>query len=379
RLKQSFILRKNRLHPIPEGFYLVAPSQWKPFLKTPLLSPWGKLRAAMEPWIPQRRDPQDESVGAFVRRRLGRELFEALAQPLVGGIYNADADDLSLAACLPRFKEMERTHGSLIRALVSRPAPAQTSGARYSLFVGFQKGMSTFVETLVSHLPAESIALRSVVQSVKNKPGNPWELQVNDRPIESEAVVLALPPHQMRPLIGRLDSEWDKLLGGIPAHDSATLNLGFRREDVGHPLNGFGFVVPAREKKSILGCTFASQKFEGRAPEGHVLLRVFLGAATAESIQTLGQDAVIEKALEELRPILQLKGAPLLKHLTFYSKAMSHFRPGHLSQAARLEQKASEFKGLYLAGNGLTGVGIPDCVASGQAAAEKIIKDFAKL
>ncbi len=375
-LKQSFILRKNKLYPIPEGFTLLAPSRLKPLFASSLLSPLGKLRAALEPWMPKRRDPQDESVGAFVRRRLGHEVFERLAQPLLGGVYNADPDDLSLSAAFPRFKEMERTHGSLIRALASRPPAAQTSGARYSLFISFKKGMGSFIEAITSRLPAGTVELKKPVESVKRKDIDLWDLTVGGQKVETDVLVLALPPHQMRPLIGHLDSEWDKLLSGIPAHDSATLNLGFRREDIGHPLNGFGFVVPAGEKKLILGCTFASQKFEGRAPEGMVLIRAFLGASAAQSLKDKGQDEVVQQVLEELTPILQIKAEPVLKHLAFYSKAMSHFRPGHLSQSARLEDKASEFKGLYLAGNGFKGVGIPDCVASGQAAAEKIFQDL---
>jgi oxygen-dependent protoporphyrinogen oxidase len=181
----------------------------------------------------------------------------------------------------------------------------------------------------------------------------------------------------MVPLLGPLDKEWEKLLSGIPAHDSATLNLGFRRDDIGHPLNGFGFVVPAREKKLVLGCTFSSQKFFARAPLGFVLLRAFLGAEAVEKMKTLGEKQTIRQIIEELRPILGFKNEPISRHLAVWCGAMSYFRPGHLSQANRLEQKASEHKGLYLAGNGLKGVGIPDCIATGEAAAEKVFSDFA--
>jgi oxygen-dependent protoporphyrinogen oxidase len=180
----------------------------------------------------------------------------------------------------------------------------------------------------------------------------------------------------MKFLIGHLDTEWQKLLTGIPAHDSATLNLGFRRADIGHALDGFGFVVPAREKKLILGCTFSSQKFFGRAPHEFILLRAFLGAETVALLKTQGEEVVVQKVIEELTPILDLKGPPVVRHLALFNAAMSYFPPGHLSQCSRLEDKASEQKGLYLAGNGLKGVGIPDCVTAGEAAAEKIFKDF---
>ncbi|HVM32965.1 MAG TPA: protoporphyrinogen oxidase [bacterium] len=375
-LKQSFILKGNKLHPIPEGFTLMAPARWRPLLASPLLSPWGKLRALMEPWVPRRRDPQDESAGAFVRRRLGREVFERLAQPLLGGVYNADPDDLSLSAAFPRFKEMERTQGSLVKALASRPLASQTSGARYSLFVSFQKGMGSLIQALTASLPPGALKLKTRVESIQRKDLDQWTLRLGDGTLEADALVLALPPHAMKPLIGHLDSEWDKLLSGIPAHDSATLNLAFPREGVGHPLNGFGFVVPERENKILLGCTFSSQKFDHRAPSGKVLIRAFLGAPGAQILKAEGEGAAIQRVLAELKPILGLKSPPLFTHLAFYEKAMSHFRPGHLSLAARVLQKASETPGLFLAGNGFTGVGIPDCVAGGQSAADKILAGF---
>lgn len=379
-LKQSFILKGNKLCPIPEGFYLLAPSRLAPLMTTSLLSPLGKLRAALEPFIPVRRDPQDESVGSFVRRRLGKEVLESLAQPLIGGVYNADPNDLSLNAAMPRFREMELKHGSLLKGLAARKldSQSQVSGARYSLFVSFKKGMRSFAEALVVRIPAESLWTQHPVESMKLTDHGTWEVLSNGRSQEADAVVLAVPPARMVPLIGDLDKEWGKLLSGVPAHDSATLNLGFRRQDVGHPLDGFGFVVPAKEKKVLLGCTFSSQKFEGRAPEGYVLFRAFLGQEGVAQMKSQGESAVLDKVLEELKPILDLKDRPVVHHFASYASSMSYFRPGHLSVAARLEQKASEFKGLYLAGNGLKGVGIPDCVASGQLAAEKIMMDINK-
>ncbi len=377
-LKQSFILKGNKLYPIPEGFYLLAPSRLLPLMTTPLLSIWGKLRAAFEPFIKVRRDPQDESVGAFVKRRLGKEVFENLAQPLIGGVYNADPDDLSLNAAMPRFKEMEIKYGSLLKAMAARRlnSQSQVSGARYSLFATLQKGMQTLIEALVYKLPPQSLRLETSVTNLKQNEDKTWNVETVNQPYQADAVILAVQPAKMRTLIGHLDTEWQKLLSGIPAHDSATLNLGFHRKDIGHALDGFGFVVPAKEKKLILGCTFSSQKFYGRAPHDFVLLRAFLGAETVALLKTQGEEVVVKKVIEELTPILDLKNPPVVHHLVVYNAAMSYFRPGHLSQCSRLEDKASEQKGLYLAGNGLKGVGIPDCVAAGETAAEKIFKDF---
>jgi oxygen-dependent protoporphyrinogen oxidase len=378
-LKQSFILKGTKLHPIPDGFYLLAPSRLMPIMTTPLISFWGKIRAAFEPFVKVRQDPQDESVGAFVRRRLGKEVFEGLAQPLIGGVYNADPDDISLNAAMPRFKEMEIKYGSLLKAMAARRlnTQAQVSGARYSLFVTLQKGMKSLADNLLYRIPSQSLWLESPVESLKQNPNHSWTVETNGRSQEADAVVLAIQPAKMVPLLSHLDNEWAKLLSGIPAHDSATLNLGFRRKDIGHTLDGFGFVVPAREKKLILGCTFSSQKFYGRAPHDFVLLRVFLGADVVKLLKTEGEDAIVHQVIEELTPILDLKNSPAVHHLAVYHNSMSYFKPGHLSLSARLEDKASEQKGLYLAGNGLKGVGIPDCIAAGETAAEKIFKDFA--
>jgi oxygen-dependent protoporphyrinogen oxidase len=220
--------------------------------------------------------------------------------------------------------------------------------------------------------------LETSVTNLKQNEDKTWNVETVKQPYPADAVILAIQPAKMRTLIGHLDTEWKKLLSGIPAHDSATLNLGFRRNDIGHALDGFGFVVPAKEKKLILGCTFSSQKFFGRAPHDFVLLRAFLGSETVEQLKTQGENVIVQKIIQELTPILDLKGSPVVHHLAVYNSAMSYFQPGHLSQCSRLEDKASEQKGLYLAGNGLKGVGIPDCVAAGETAAEKIFKDFAE-
>jgi oxygen-dependent protoporphyrinogen oxidase len=377
-IRQSFILKRNRLHPIPEGFYMMAPSRIMPLLTTPLLSPLGKLRAALEPFIPRRRDVQDESIGDFVTRRLGREALDYLAQPLVGGVYNADPYELSLSACTPQFKAMEQKYGSLLKAMAARRLHSQqrVSGARYSLFATFPKGMQTLVDAMVSRISSEAFWMSHAVQSLKPREGGSWEVATHDRSFEADAVVLAIQPNKMAAFLSPLDKEWEKLLDGIPAHDSATLNLGFRREDVGHPLDGYGFVVPSVEKKLYVGASFSSQKFPGRAPEGNVLIRVFLGKEGVSYYYSQGPDQLLESVLGELATVLQLKNHPLFEHLVVYAKSQSYFRPGHVSLAARLLEKAGETKGLYLAGNGLSGSGIPDCVAAGEAAADKIIQDF---
>ncbi len=377
-IKQSFILKGEKIHPIPEGFYLMAPSRLTPLMTTPLLSIRGKLRACLETFVPVRKEPGDESIGDFVTRRLGKEVFDYLAQPLMGGVYNADPFDLSLDTCAPRFKEMEIKYGSLLKAMAAKRLHSQprVSGARYSLFVSFKEGMQSFAEKMASKIPPECLWMRHPAESLIPSGHGTWQITSQGHTREVDKVVLAIQPSKMRPLLKDLDPDWDGLLEKIPAHDSATLNLGFRRQDVGHPLNGFGFVVPSKEKRMIVGCSFASQKFPGRAPEGTVLLRAFLGDDAVAVAQKEGEEALLEDVLIELSPLLKLRNRPMVHHLAQYSSSMSYYRPGHADLVERLTHKADETKGLYIAGNGLKGIGIPDAIAAGETAADKIFQSL---
>jgi len=373
-LKQSFILHRGRLEPIPEGFYLLAPTRLTPLLTTRLLSPWGKLRAALEPLVPVRRDVADESVGAFVERRLGREVLDHLAQPLMGGVHNCDPYHLSLAACLPRFRDLELKYGSILMAMAQRrlAGSAKASGARYSLFVTFRGGIRTLADALLTRLPPNCVEPGVSWRGLRQDADGSWTLATGSGERKADAVVLALQPARTAAILGKFDNEWAELLGGIPAHDSATLNMGFKRGQVGHPLDGFGFVTPDTEGALMLGTTFSSLKFEGRAPDGHVLLRTFLGRKAASALDVEGEKGTIRKVYAEVVKVLKIKGEPVVSRLARYRSSMSYYTPGHLSRADRMLRKAAETPGLFLAGNGLTGSGIPDCIASGEKAAEAL-------
>jgi protoporphyrinogen/coproporphyrinogen III oxidase len=373
-LSQSFILHNGRLEPIPEGFYLLAPTRLAPLLTTRLLSIRGKLRAAMEPLVPARRGLGDESVGSFVRRRLGREVLDRLAQPLLGGVHNCDPDRLSLDACLPRFRDMERKDGSLLKGMARHRVAGshKARGARYSLFVTFRTGIRTLADSLLSRLPEGCVSAGSSVTGLAPISGGTWEIRTGGSTLTADSVVLALQPSKMLPLLAPLDPEWKELLTGVPAHDSATWNLGFKKDQVKHPLDGFGFVVPENEGALTLGTTFSSRKFGGRAPEGCHLVRTFLGRRAAEALDADGEPAVLKKVYAEVGKVLGLTGDPVVSRLTRYRSSMSYYLPGHLSRADRMRRKAAETPGLFLAGNGLSGSGIPDCIATGEAAAEAL-------
>ena len=371
KVRRSFIIRNGTLHPVPEGFYMMAPGAFMPFLKTPLFSWRGKLRMVLDLIIPRRGRDTDEAVAHFVRRRLGTEAFTRMAQPMIGGIYTSDAENLSLKATFPRFLEMEKAHGSIIKALRAQKKQASetsrdTSGPRYSLFLSFKSGMQTLTDTLTQAV-ANSIRLNAKVERIQQaSDGNRWHVSfANGEMLNTELLCIALPAPHTAALIGDLSSPLTSKLKAIPYASSATVNLAFRREDITHPLDGMGFVVPATENLSLIGCSFSSVKFENRAPTDHVLLRAFVGEPTSRKTEI----ELIELCQADLTPLLGLKNAPRFADVTKHAQAMAQYQVGHQEVVSSIEQFASALPGLALAGNGYHGVGIPDCIQSGEAAA----------
>jgi oxygen-dependent protoporphyrinogen oxidase len=376
RFRKTFVWYGGRLHPLPEGFQLLAPTRVGPFLRSRLFSWPGKARMALDLVKPRRPAGADESLGGFVRRRLGREALERVAQPLVAGIYTADPDDLSLAATMPRFLEIERTQRSVILALwrAARAAPTPgTSGARWSLFVTFAGGMGELVETIASRLPAGAVTLEQRVSGLE-RAGERWRLATDAGALaEVDGVILATEAHVSARLLRYVDPQMSTLLEGISYASSATVSLGYRRADVPHPLDGFGFVVPRTEGRALLACTFSSVKYPGRAPEGLLLLRGFLGGALGADVLRSDDAALVSRARTELREALGISAEPLLTRLRRHPASMPQYQVGHLVRAETIERRLAGVPGLRLAGAGYGGVGIADCVRSGEAAAEQVL------
>jgi oxygen-dependent protoporphyrinogen oxidase len=379
RFRRTFVVWGGRLHPLPEGFQLLAPTRLAPLLASGLFSWPGKLRMACDLVLPRGGDP-DESLGAFVRRRLGREALERVAQPLVAGIYTADPDELSLSATMPRFVEMERRERSVILALwrAARKAPAQhagTSGARWSLFVTLARGMDELVQALAARLPPGAVRLKERVTGVARESGR-WRIATEGGVAhEADALVLAPEAHQAARMLRYVDPALTHLLEGIPHASSATVSLAYRRADVRHPLDGFGFVVPHAERRPIIACTFSSVKYAGRAPDGHVLLRVFLGGALNEGVLQGDDATLVRTAREQIGPLLGITAEPELARVARHARAMPQYHVGHAARAAAIEQAVSRHPGLRLVGGAYRGVGIADCVRSGEEAAERLLEE----
>jgi oxygen-dependent protoporphyrinogen oxidase len=372
RFRKVYVWFRGRLHPLPDGFQLLAPTRLLPFATSSLFSWPGKFRMALDVLLP-RGGGNDESLGSFVRRRLGGEALERVAQPLVAGIYTADPDDLSLAATMPRFLETERRHRSIIlglrRALRAAPQPG-TSGARWSLFVTLAEGMEGLVHALAERLPDSSVVLRQRVGSLE-RTGERWRATTAEGArFDADRVIIAGESHGAARLLRYVDPTLATLLGEIEYAGAVTVSLGFRRADVPHPLDGFGFVVPRTEDKSILAGTFSSVKYPGRAPEGHVLLRCFLGGALDPRMLTEDGAELLSRARTELREALGITAAPVLSRIARWPASMPQYRVGHLTRVETIERRMLALPGLQLAGGAYRGVGIADCVRSGEAAAE---------
>ena len=384
--RRSYVLRGRRLLPIPEGFHMMAPARIMPFLTTPILSLPGKVRAGLDLFLPRGPVLPDESLSSFVRRRFGDEVLERLAQPLLAGIYNAEPERLSLRATMPRFLDLERDHRSVIVGLMrgrrrAAGAGAGTSGARYSLFVTPRRGMASIVERLVDSIPAEAFRLGTAVTGLW--PGVPgrdprrW-IVATDRgdSLPFDAVVLALPAPHAAPLVRPLDAAAADGMAAIPYGSSTTVSLAWRAADLPRPLDGFGFVVPRGENRKIIACSFSSVKFPARAPEGHVLVRAF---TSEELIPGRDPEATAAVVRGEIRGILGIAAEPLFVSTSFHPGSMAQYDVGHLARIAVVESRLEKHAGLALAGNGLRGVGVPDCVRSGETAADRILSQAALL
>ena len=398
--RQAFVVCRGRLEAVPAGFMLLQPSRARPVLKTPLLSWRGKLRLGMEYFVPRRRaipatvphkdrsdeiDIADESLASFARRRLGCEAYERLVQPLVSGIYTADPERLSLAATLPRFLEMEQEYRSLIRAaweqrkarprMKAAPPRKDESGIRYGMFMAPRRGMASLVDALAARLTAADIRLRTPVARIERSIVGRWQVTSGAaaNPESFDAVIVAAPAPTTAELLSDVDRELCTELRQIEYAGSAVVCITYRRSQIEHRLDGFGFVVPAVERRRIIATSFASVKFGGRAPADRVLFRVFVGGALQPELLKFNDDQLQRLVREELADLLGAQGEPEFVTIARWSGVMPQYHVGHLDRVAGIEDRVAKLPGLELAGNAYHGVGIPHCIHTGERAAEALL------
>ena len=390
QFRRSLILRRGRPVPTPTGFDLMVPRQLTAFLKSPLLSWRGKLRVLSEMLIPAGKNA-DPSLQEFAVRRFGREAFERIIQPMVGGIYTADPELLSLRATLPRFLDMEAQHGSLLKAMLrektqksaaassKRPSTQQqaevnASGARYGLFLSFAAGMSVLQETLVKMLQPECrMLLQQPIVELQTLPAGTQRLINADGSAETfDAVLLTLPAPPASQLLRPAHAPLAELLGGIPYASAAIAISGYRLDQVTHPLDAFGLVIPAQENRRILAVSIPSRKFPGRAPAGRVQLRTFIGGALQQPLLEQTDAQLLQMVETELQDIFGISGPPELTRLVRWNQAMPQYHVGHVQRVEQIRQAVQQIPGLELAGNAYSGVGLPDVIESARSAARRL-------
>lgn len=376
-----YILRNGKLVPLPEGFYMMAPTNIISFLKSPLFTVRGKARICMEPLIPKRKDNTDESLYSFVTRRFGREALERVVQPLLSGIYTADPKKLSLKAVMPQFTELEERYGSVLLGLrktmnTSGYKNKKQSGARYGMFVSFREGMETLVNALASSLPDGSLECGKEMTHISST-GSGWKVTYSDNTSEtSDGVILALPSHVSSRLIGDTDPELGKYLGEIEYLSSSVVNLVYRKKDLPDLPRAFGVLVPAIENRDIIAFSFLSEKLESRADSESVIIRCFLGGDLNRDINRLDNNELISVCKNEVNEIFGGKNLPVYQRCKKYERALPLYGLTHTERVEKIFNRLESVKGLALAGNAYKGIGIPDCITTGARSAEKVFNDL---
>lgn len=379
KAKTNYILHKGRLHRMPPGLVLGIPTEVTPFIKTGLISPIGKARAAFDLLLPKKKGVNDETLGGFIERRLGKEVLEHITEPLLAGIYAGDTGSLSLKATFPQFHELEQKHRSLILGMLSgkkknRPLKGLPEIAKNSMFLTYKGGLETLVNRLTEVLQPTQIITGQSVVGITRDDERGYRLRLeSDLEMKADALILASPAYHTAELLPDLPAL--KWLKKIPYVSVANIVLAFNQEDIEFPLDGSGFVVPRSEGRTITACTWTSSKWLHTAPKGKILLRTYVGRAGAQEWAQLTDGQLLAKVRNDLKEIMGITAEPIFHEMTRLIQSMPQYPLSHLEQLKRLRLELEcERPGIFLCGAGYQGVGIPDCIQQGKQAAEQMIK-----
>ncbi len=381
---KACVYSQGRLRDLPEGLVVITPGQVGPFLRSGLLSPAGLLRMGMDMILPAGRSQEDESLASFFRRRFGRQAFERMMEPLMAGIYAGDAEQLSIKATFPRFPELERTHGSVIRGMLATRAEASAApaaGRKRTTFVSLKNGLEDLVAALRRSLTDRGVTLRSgaPVESlrVRSHELGRWTYDVmlsGGGALSVDGLILATPAFVSAELLRPLTPIAGGLLERIPYASTATVAMAYPAATVGSGVQGFGFVVPRVEQRDLIAATWTSLKWPRRAPPDQVLVRCYLGGVGREAVLELDDSSLIGRVRTELQRICGLTAEPTYVEVNRWTKAMPQYVLGHLERLDEIETALSRFGGLVLTGSAYRGVGIPDCIRDGAIAADRVVR-----
>jgi oxygen-dependent protoporphyrinogen oxidase len=382
--RRTFVLSEGRLHELPEGLVMGLPAKLGPIIRSDILSWPGKLRLAADLIVPRRPQAGDESLGSFFRRRLGAEALERLIEPLLTGIYAGDADQLSILATFPRFREMERERGSLIRSFLAmwweQRSGEKNQESRWTPFVTLRGGLTEMVQALTARLKEVTVLTGRRVQEVRVRGGgSSYEVLVDGgQAVPADAVVLATPAYDAASLVEPLNRTLAEMLRGIPYTGTATVSLGFRKEGFSHDLDGYGFVVPRIEGRFLLASTWTSSKWKHRTPDGAVLIRSYLGGVGRETALERTDEELVKLVREELQVAMGVEEEPILARVYRWPRAMPQYLVGHLDRLRVMDEMLERLPGIFLTGAGYRGVGLPYCIKDGTLTAERVLRYLSK-
>ncbi len=369
-LRKTYILRRGRLVPMPDGLFLMVPTSVAPVALTPLLGVGTKARMALE--LLRRRTapaPADRSVADFIRDHYGEEAVHYLAEPLLAGIYGGDPAQLSVRSVLPRFVDLEERYGSLTRGVLAGRKAAK--GQTGPLFQSLRRGMQQLIEALQREIAETVRVVRAAAERIE-RTGGGYRVYAGGDWLEGDQVVAATPAYEAASLVRPLDDRLGELLAAVPYHSSITVALGYDRSGFRHPLNGFGFLVPKVERRLLTACTWVGTKFPDRVPESRVLLRAFVGAGDRDDPLGLPDETIVDAVRDELRQWMHVTETPRFWRVQRWRRAMAQYTVGHARRMDEANARLARLPGLHLAGNAYIGIGVPDCVRTAQIAAARI-------
>ncbi len=389
--KKTLILSRGRLWEMPDGVMMFAPTKFVPFATTGLFSWPGKIRAGMDLFVPKKKlapgEFNDESLEHFIVRRMGREILDRLAEPLVGGVHGSNPSQMSLAATFPNLLEMEQKHGNMIKGFLAQRKMVEEMRKKYppdpknpkTFFTAFTGGMHELTDSMADAAGREKIRLGVAVTSLERTDDGTWVATLSDGTTErGDAVLLATESWAAEPLVRPIDGGVADALAAIPASSSATVSFAFREDEVGINMNAFGVLCPMVEKRNLLAATYSSTKWPGRAPKGYVLMRAFIGGPNNQQIMEKTDDEIVEIAERELRDILGISPSAKVLFSRFFrwTGGMPQYGLGHVQRVELIEQRVAAIPGLAVAGGAYRGVGLPNCIESGEAGVTKVLGEW---
>jgi oxygen-dependent protoporphyrinogen oxidase len=386
--KRTMILRSGRLYEMPDGVMQFAPTKFWPFATTGLFSWPGKLRAGMDLFVPKKRvgdgELNDETLEHFILRRMGREILDRLAEPLVGGVHASDPAMMSLAATFPNLLDMEQKHGSMIMAFLAQRRMVEEIRKKYppdpknprTVFTSFRNGFQQLTDTMADRAGREDMRTGVKVTRLERS-GDGWKVFLSDGEVlDADAVIVATEGWAASALLSNLDEQLGSDIGGIQHSSSATVSLAWDSDDLGFDLNAFGLLCPLVEKRSLMAASYSSTKWPGRAPAGKAVMRGFVGGPHNQAIMENDDDALTEIVLREFRDIFGLKREPVLARVGRWTNGMPQYTLGHLDRVARIERRVAAIPGLGVGGGSYHGVGVPNCIETGEAAVRKVMGEW---